>query len=119
MRIISGSSESPSSSPKTGKRSRISYFSRLELQRILNVYAHRVAAGEWRDYSLDHLEGQAFFSIYRSSHETPLYTIEKRKLKGKDRWLYALRDRRKTLKSGARLQDIIDTLNGLPRLVNN
>lgn len=119
MQIVSSSSQSSSGTKNSGRRSRISYFSRQELQRILNVYGRRVADGEWRDYSLDHLDGQAFFSIYRSSHETPIYTVEKRRLKGKDRWLFYLHDRRKMLKSAARLQDILDTLNGLPRLVSN
>lgn len=118
MRIINGTDFDTSRHSSQSKKSRIGYFSRPELTRILGVYAMRVAQGEWRDYSLDHLEGQAFFSIYRSSHEMPLYTIEKRRLKGKDRWLFSLRDRKKILKSGARLQDILDYLSGLPRLVN-
>ena len=104
---------------KARKKLKTSYFSRPELTRILNVYSRRVAAGEWRDYALDHMDGQAYFSIYRSSHEMPLYTIEKKRLKGKDRWQFRLSDRRKVIKTGAGLQDILDYLNGLPRLVNN
>lgn len=119
MQIITGSDNQASREAKGRKKQRASYFSRPELTRILNVYSKRVAAGEWRDYALDHLEGQAYFSIYRSSHELPLYTIEKKRLKGKDRWQYKLSDRRKVIKSCAGLQDILDYLNGLPRLVNN
>jgi hypothetical protein len=118
MRIITGSFETASSG-KSSRRPRISYFSRPELQRILNVYARCVSDGEWRDYSIDHLEDGAVFSIYRSSHETPIYTIEKKRLKGNDRWIYTLSDRRKKIKSGTRLQDILDKLNALPKLVNN
>ena len=118
MRVINGSTEAAPSAHQ-GRRKRIGYFSRPELQRILNVYARRVAAGEWRDYSIDHLEDRAFFAIYRSSQETPLFTIEKGRLKGNDRWIYTLRDRRQTLKSGAILQDVLDRLDALPRLVNN
>ncbi|MEC7439037.1 MAG: DUF2794 domain-containing protein, partial [Pseudomonadota bacterium] len=33
------------------------YFSRTELSLILAAYSARVAAGEWRDYALDHLNG--------------------------------------------------------------
>ena len=115
MNIISGSSpqKKPSKPPKLG------YFDRAELSLILNTYSRRVAAGEWRDYALDHIEGAAFFSIFRSSQELPLYTIEKKRLKGKDRWLFILRDRRKNLRQGARLTDILEYLNNLPRLVNN
>ena len=118
MRVINGSTEAQPPAPP-GRRRRASYFSRPELQRILNVYARRVAAGEWRDYSIDHQEDRAIFAVYRSSQETPLFTIEKKQLKGKDRWLYVLSDRRKMLKSAAGLQDVLDRLTALPRLVNN
>ena len=32
-------------------------FSRLELNRILNLYGRMVADGEWRDYAIDFLQG--------------------------------------------------------------
>ena len=53
-------------------------FSRSELTRILGVYGHFVAAGEWRDYAIDCLSERAVFSIFRKAAETPLYRIEKR-----------------------------------------
>jgi hypothetical protein len=101
------------------RKQKHSYFSRIELARILNVYSTRVAAGEWRDYALDHADGSAIFSIYKSSHETPLYTIEKKRLKGRDIWLYIVSDRRKALRQAGRLEDVLDYLDNLPRLVNN
>jgi hypothetical protein len=94
------------------------YFSRAELNQILNVYARFVSAGEWRDYALDHLDGLAVFSIYRSCVETPIFTIEKHKLKGNNRWQYQLRDRRKLLKTAGRIDAILQTLKTLPRLVH-
>ncbi|OFX00701.1 MAG: hypothetical protein A3E78_11115 [Alphaproteobacteria bacterium RIFCSPHIGHO2_12_FULL_63_12] len=53
-------------------------FSREELSRILGLYGQFVAAGEWRDYAIDHLKDAAVFSIFRRSAETPLYRVEKR-----------------------------------------
>ena len=52
-------------------------FSRLELNRILNLYGRMVADGEWRDYAIDFLRDRAVFSIFRRSSEVPLYRIEK------------------------------------------
>ena len=52
-------------------------FDRQELQRILDLYGRMVAAGEWRDYAIDHLKDRAVFSVYRRSSEVPLYRIEK------------------------------------------
>lgn len=37
-----------------------------------------VAAGEWRDYAIDHLREAAVFSVFRRASEAPLYRIEKR-----------------------------------------
>lgn len=103
--------------PQKNKLPKTQYFSRYELGRILNLYALRVAEGDWRDYALDHHDNMAVFSIYKSSNETPLFTIEKHKLKGKDRWRFILRDRKKLLLSAYKLQDILDYMSKRPRLV--
>jgi hypothetical protein len=52
-------------------------FSRRELNRIFDLYGRKVAAGEWRDYSIDFLNDRAVFSVFRRSSEVPLYRIEK------------------------------------------
>jgi hypothetical protein len=52
-------------------------FDRRELSQILNVYGRFVAAGEWRDYAIDHLRERAVFSIFRRAAERPVYRIEK------------------------------------------
>lgn len=52
-------------------------FNRRELSAIFSVYGAKVAAGEWRDYSIDILKDRAVFSIFRRSSERPLYRIEK------------------------------------------
>jgi len=52
-------------------------FSRRELNRILGLYGRKVAAGEWRDYTIDFLKDRAVFSVFRRSAEVPLYRIEK------------------------------------------
>jgi hypothetical protein len=52
-------------------------FNRRELDRILDLYGRKVAAGEWRDYAIDFLKDRAVFSVFRRSSEVPLYRIEK------------------------------------------
>lgn len=44
---------------------------------LLRLYGRMVAANEWRDYALDHLEDRAIFSVYRRTSETPLYQVTK------------------------------------------
>jgi hypothetical protein len=52
-------------------------FDRRELDQILRVYGFMVAAGEWRDYAIDHLPDRAVFSVYRRASEVPLFRIVK------------------------------------------
>ena len=52
-------------------------FDRHELRELFSVYGRMVASGEWRDYALDFTKDRAVFSVFRRSHEYPLYRIEK------------------------------------------
>ena len=61
----------PSSFPST------TFFTRAEINEILNLYGRKVAAGEWRDYALDFGRDKAVFSVFRHASEVPLYRIEK------------------------------------------
>lgn len=52
-------------------------FNRRELDQMLRLYGEMVAAGEWRDYAIDHLKDRAMFSVYRRTSEVPLFQIVK------------------------------------------
>ena len=52
-------------------------FTRAELNDILRIYGHMVAAGQWRDYSIDLGDGQIAFSVYVRASEMPQYRIIK------------------------------------------
>ena len=94
------------------------FFNRIELGQILATYSSRVACGEWRDYAIDHFPGAAAFSIFRHTHETPLYVIEKQQHHPKESARFILRDRQKTLMKASSISDIICYFNRLPRLVS-
>ena len=68
-----------SAAPVNGPNSGLNQvtFSRRELNRILDLYGRKVAAGEWRDYAIDFLKDRAVFSVFRRTSEVPLYRIEK------------------------------------------
>src|SRR6266478_9275402 len=53
------------------------YFTRSELNQLLGLYSRNVARGIWRDYAIDHRDGQALFSVFRHTHECAVYTIVK------------------------------------------
>ena len=100
------------------KLRKLLFFNRSELGQILATYSSRVACGEWRDYAIDHLPGAAAFSIFRHTHETPLYVIEKQQRHPKEAARFILRDRQKTLIKASSIGDIICYFNRLPRLVS-
>ena len=58
------------------------FFSRFELTAILNLYSKQVSKGTWRDYALDSKINTAIFSVYRHTHDKPLYQIIKNREKG-------------------------------------
>ena len=94
------------------------FFNRSELGQILATYSSRVACGEWRDYAIDHMPGAAAFSIFRHTHETPLFVIEKQQKHPKEVVRFILRDRQKILLKASSLNDIIIYFNRLPRLIS-
>jgi hypothetical protein len=53
------------------------YFTRPELNQLLSLYSRHVARGVWRDYAIDHRDGMALFSVFRHTHESPVYSIIK------------------------------------------
>ena len=55
------------------------YFDQAELRRLLDIYSRHVATGEWRDYAIDFNGPIAVFSIFRHTHESPVFAIAKRR----------------------------------------
>ena len=104
------------SSPK--KLRRQLYFSRTELSHILATYSARVASGDWRDYALDHMDGVALFSIFRHTHEKPLFVIEKKQHHPKEKPQFILRDRSRILCRSNNVSDVTGHFSKLPRLIS-
>lgn len=71
---LPGGDASGAASP--GLRTHVT-FDRRELNRILDLYGRKVAAGEWRDYAIDFTRERAVFSVFRRASEMPIYRIEK------------------------------------------
>ena len=81
------------------------FFDRRELAQLLAVYSERVSRGEWRDYAVDHAAGVAMFSVFRHSHDRPLYAIAKvHNQRGTE---YAVFDGRHRLAHAPLLSDVL------------
>ncbi len=93
-------------------------FDRREIDAILRVYGRKVAAGEWRDYAIDHRHGEAVFSIFRSSSEMPLYRIVKKPQAARSQGAYSvLAAGGLVLRYGHNLQQVLFALDRGPRLI--
>lgn len=94
------------------RKSAFVHFDRSELAMLLDLYARRVAAGEWRDYAIDNGDGRAVFAIFRRSQERPLFSIVK--LGG---GAYLVTSGEQRLCRGNSLAEALKVFDRTPRLV--
>jgi hypothetical protein len=94
-------------------------FNRLELNEILRVYGRMVAAGEWRDYAIDHLRDKAVFSIFRRSSEMPLFRVIKDpELRNRQGAYSVVAASGYVMKRGHDLRQVLGVLDGKLKLVH-
>ncbi len=95
-------------------------FDRRELFEILGLYGRMVAAGEWRDYAIDHLSDRAVFSVFRRTNEVPLHRIEKVPKLATKQGAYSVSDAGgRILKRGQDLARVLKVLEKKPRLIGD
>ena len=79
----------------------ITYFSKDELRIILNFYSKQVSLGTWRDYAIDNLNNESFFSIYKHTYDQATYQIVKVSKKGHgNKTYFMIKDYYKMLDKG-------------------
>ena len=54
------------------------FFNKIELKLILNLYARMVSNGEWKDYGLSISKREISFNVYHRASDVPIYRITKR-----------------------------------------
>ena len=53
------------------------FFNKIELKLILNLYAKMVSNGEWKDYGLSISKREISFNVYHRTSDVPVYRITK------------------------------------------
>ena len=53
------------------------FFNKIELKLILNLYAKMVSNGEWKDYGLGISKREISFNVYHRTSDVPVYRITK------------------------------------------
>jgi hypothetical protein len=92
------------------------FFDRAELNQLLSLYSRNVASGEWRDYAIDQVGGSAIFSVFRHTHDAPLYSIAKQ---GTSRSVeYVVFSGRERLKRAKTLNDVLKVFKKQLRVVS-
>ena len=74
------------------KRKKDVFFTKKELQIILNLYAKMVSGGEWKDYGLSISKKEVSFNVYHRSSEYPAYKITKNLKPKNENEKYLIRD---------------------------
>jgi len=93
------------------------YFTRAELNRLLGLYSRNVARGIWRDYAIDHRDGQALFSVFRHTHESAAYTIVKSAGGTAGRPEFIVLSGRQRLRAAASIDDALEYFHAKLALV--
>lgn len=95
------------------------HFTRLELNRLLGLYASRVIRGEWRDYAIHHGADHASFMVFASSQEQPQFIISKQAHKSKGgNSRYVVMNRATKLKQGTNLDEVLKVFDRPIKLVS-
>jgi Protein of unknown function (DUF2794) len=98
-------------------RQRIVYFTRSELNQLLGLYSGHVIRGEWRDYAIDHGPGIARFSVFRHTHESPIFAILKLAPTSAKPAEFVVQSGRQRLRSARSLTEALDYFRIVVRLV--
>ena len=87
------------------------FFSKIELSLILNLYSKQVAKGYWRDYALDSQIDNAVFSVYKHTHDKPMYQIIKNSQKRfRNKPIFCIKKDEKTISKSNDLYIILSNL---------
>ena len=88
------------------------FFSKAELQIILQTYSKQVSAGICKDYSIDHSKQKAIFSFFRNTFDKPIFQIEKRfNEKGKLLFDFSITYKQKIIETHVSLLQILKKLD--------
>jgi len=93
------------------------FFNRRELNLLLSLYSRRVADGAWRDYAIDHRPGLATFSVFRHTHDRPLFVVAKQTGAGRGPE-FAILSGLQRVRCATSIEDVIEILKPRLRLVN-
>ena len=97
---------------------RATFFDRNELSQLLSLYSRQVANGQWRDYAIDQQGGSAVFSVFRHTHDAPVFRIAKRSARGAKDRAYVVSSGAETLIQAETMAEALSVFGGSLRVVS-
>ena len=92
-------------------KKRESFFNKMELKLILNLYADMVSGGEWKDYGLSISKKEVSFNVYHRTSEYPVYKITKNLKPKNENEKYLVKDNKnKIIKNSGNLENLIKNI---------
>ena len=89
-------------------KKRESFFNKMELKLILNLYADMVSGGEWKDYGLSISKKEVSFNVYHRTSEYPVYKITKNLKPKNENEKYLVKDNKnRIMKNSGNLENLI------------
>jgi len=90
------------------KKKKDTFFNKIELKLILNLYATMVSGGEWKDYGLSISKREVSFNVYHRTSEFPVYKITKSLKPKNENEKYLIKDNaNKIIKKSQNLESLI------------
>ena len=68
------------------------FFNKIELKLILNLYAKMVSNGEWKDYGLGISKREISFNVYHRTSDVPVYRITKYLISKSKNEIYSIKN---------------------------
>ena len=87
------------------------YFSRIELNRILEFYSFGVSKGNWKDSAIQFNNNESYFHFFKNSSEKPMISISKKKLNKKSKYSFYLLKTNNQLFSHDNIDNLLVYLN--------
>jgi hypothetical protein len=97
---------------------RATFFDRNELSQLLSLYSRQVANGQWRDYAIDQQGGSTVFSVFRHTHDAPVFRIAKRSARSAKDRAYVVSSGAETLIQAETMAEALSVFGGSLRVVS-
>ena len=87
------------------------FFNKIELKLILNLYARMVSSGEWKDYGLSISKREISFNVYHRTSDVPIYRITKNLTSKSKNEIYSIKNsNNQVIRNSENLENLLNKI---------